>query len=142
MAESQKFSRDLLIVPQMFDYCQLLVSNFNRLAKTTAIPKTHWYLVRKYQRNSSMNKVTSLLRSFLNNFTKTSNYSKTDSYHYAKSVRIRSYSGRYFATLGLNTERYSVSLRIQSKCEKIRTRITPNMDTFLAVSPWNLCNIF
>ena len=34
---------------------------------------------------------------------------------------------------GLNTERYSVSRRIQYKCGKIRTRITPNMDTFYVV---------
>ena len=33
----------------------------------------------------------------------------------------------------LNTERYEVSLRIQSECRKMRTRITPNMDTFYAV---------
>ena len=31
------------------------------------------------------------------------------------------FSGPYFATFALNTERYSVSLRIQSKCGKIRT---------------------
>ena len=38
-----------------------------------------------------------------------------------------------FLAFGLNTEGYSVSLRIQSKCGKIRTRITPNTDTFHAV---------
>ena len=32
------------------------------------------------------------------------------------------FSGPYFPTFGLNTDRYSVSLRIQSDCEKIRTR--------------------
>ena len=32
------------------------------------------------------------------------------------------FSGLYFPTFGLNTERYSVSLRIQSECRKIRTR--------------------
>ena len=32
----------------------------------------------------------------------------------------------------LNTVRYSVSLRIQSECGKIRTRTTPNTDTFYA----------
>ena len=32
------------------------------------------------------------------------------------------FSGPYFPAFGLNTERYSVSLRIQSKCGKIRTR--------------------
>ena len=31
-------------------------------------------------------------------------------------------SGPYFLAFGLNTKRYSVSLRIQSKCGKIRTR--------------------
>ena len=35
-----------------------------------------------------------------------------------KSVRIQSYSGPYFPTFGLNTERYGVS---QSECGKIRT---------------------
>ena len=50
-----------------------------------------------------------------------------------KSVRIRSYSGPYFHAFGLNTERYELSLRIPSECEKIRTRITPNTDTFHAV---------
>ena len=29
---------------------------------------------------------------------------------------------------GLNTEKYGASLRIQSECGKIWTRITPNMD--------------
>ena len=51
-----------------------------------------------------------------------------------KNVRIRSYSSLYFPTFGLNTERYGLSLRIQSECRKIRTRITPNMDTFHALS--------
>ena len=50
-----------------------------------------------------------------------------------KSVGIRSYSGPYFPAFGLNMERYSVSLRIQSACGKIRTRITPNTDPFYPV---------
>ena len=54
--------------------------------------------------------------------------------HCVKNVRIRSYSGPYFPAFRLNTERYSVSLHIQSKCGKIRTRITPNTDTFYAVN--------
>ena len=54
--------------------------------------------------------------------------------HCVKSVRIGSYSGPYFPSFGLNTDRYSVSLRIQSECVKIRTRKTPNTDTFCAVS--------
>ena len=45
-----------------------------------------------------------------------------------KSARIRSYFGQYFPAFGLNTERYHVSLRIQSECGKIR-----NTNTFYAV---------
>ena len=39
----------------------------------------------------------------------------------------------HFPVFGLNTERYEVSLRIQSKCGKMETRITPNTDPFCAV---------
>ena len=41
--------------------------------------------------------------------------------HWVKSVRIRSFSDPYFPAFGLNTERYGVSLCIQSKRGKIRT---------------------
>ena len=54
-------------------------------------------------------------------------------YHCVKSVRIQSYSGPYFPAFRLNTERYFVSLRILYEYGKIRTRITPNTDTFHAV---------
>ena len=47
-----------------------------------------------------------------------------------KSFGICSYSGPQFPAFGLNTERYGVSLRIQSECGKMRTKITPNTDTF------------
>ena len=57
--------------------------------------------------------------------------------HCVKSVRIRSYSGPHFPVFGLYTERYSISLRIQSKCGQMRTRITPNKDT----SSSNFCLI-
>ena len=50
-----------------------------------------------------------------------------------KSVHIWSFSDPYFPAFGLNTERYSVFLRLQSECGKIRTRKTPNTDTFYAV---------
>ena len=43
------------------------------------------------------------------------------------------FSGPYFLAFRLNTGRYRVSLRIQSKCGKIRTRKTPNADTFHAM---------
>ena len=38
-----------------------------------------------------------------------------------------------FSTFGLNSEKYSLSLHIQSECGKIRTWETPNADTFYAV---------
>ena len=54
--------------------------------------------------------------------------------HCLRCVRIWSYSGSYFPAFGLNTERYLVFLRIQSKCGKIQTRITPNTGTFCTVT--------
>ena len=56
----------------------------------------------------------------------------------AKSVSIRCYSGPHFPAFGLSTERYGVSLCIQSECRKMRTRITPNADTFLCGAKKNL----
>ena len=53
--------------------------------------------------------------------------------HCVKNVRIRSYSGPHFLVSGLNTERYSVFLRIQSECGEMQTRITPHTDTFHAM---------
>ena len=55
---------------------------------------------------------------------------ETHSKHCVKSARIWSFSGPYFPAFGLITERYGVSLRIQSKYGKVRTRNTPNTDTF------------
>ena len=57
----------------------------------------------------------------------------TLTFYFVKRVRIRSYSGPHFPTFVLNTERYGVSVRIQSECGKMRTRTAPNMDTFHAV---------
>ena len=54
-------------------------------------------------------------------------------WHCVKSVRIWSYSDLHFPTFGLNMGRYSVSLRIQSKCWKMQITIIPNMDTFYEV---------
>ena len=54
--------------------------------------------------------------------------------HCVESVRVRSYFGPHFPAFGLNTERYELSLRIQSECGKMRTRITPNTNSFHAVS--------
>ena len=53
--------------------------------------------------------------------------------HFVKRARIRSFSGPCFPVLELKSKIYSVNLRIQSECGKIRTRKTPNKDTFYAV---------
>ena len=60
-------------------------------------------------------------------------YTKLTKLHCVKSVPVRSYSSPHFPSFGLNTERYYVSLHIQSKCGKMRTRITPKTETFYAV---------
>ena len=49
------------------------------------------------------------------------------------SVQIRSFSGPYFPALGLNTERLSVSLRIQSEWGKYGAEKTPYLGTFHVV---------
>ena len=56
-----------------------------------------------------------------------------DVLHWVKCVCIRSFGGPYFPVFGLNTERYGVYLRIESKRGKKRTRKTPNTDIFHAV---------
>ena len=69
-----------------------------------------------------------------------------------KNIRIRCYSCLHFPAFGLNTERYrlykyrdteySVSLRIQSDCGEMRTRITPNTDIFYAVTMKRKINLW
>ena len=54
--------------------------------------------------------------------------------NYVKSVPIGVFSGPYFLAFGLNAKIYSVNLHIQSKYGKIRTRKTPYLDSFYAVS--------
>ena len=58
----------------------------------------------------------------------------SDAQQCVKSARIRSYSDRYFPAFRLNTPFLSLSLRIQGQgeCGEMRTRITPNTDTFYA----------
>ena len=54
-------------------------------------------------------------------------------FHCVKSVSIRTFCGLYFPAFRLTTKIYSSNLCIQSRCGKIRTRKTKNMDTFYAV---------
>ena len=58
--------------------------------------------------------------------------------HSVKSVCIRSFSGPYFPAVGLNRERYGVSLRIQPESGKIQSRTTRNTDSFHADLPQTL----
>ena len=53
--------------------------------------------------------------------------------HCVKIVLTKSFSCPCFSTLRLNTEIYGVNLHSKSECIKIRTRNTPNMDTFHAL---------
>ena len=61
---------------------------------------------------------------------------KLSTNHCVNCAGIRKYSGPLFPSFGLNTERYAISLRIQSKCGKMWARITPNTDIFYAVNFW------
>ena len=60
-------------------------------------------------------------------------YSIIGNKHWVKSVRTRSFSGPYFPAFGMNTERYSVYVRIESESGKIWTRKSPDTVTFHAV---------
>ena len=125
-----------LLVRNRHDICNLSDTNRSRTCKLLVPKQTFKYLVSlakwlSFRLRTKLLWVRVLLQS-LNFQIKQSLF-----YHSwvrcVKCVRIWSYSGPYFPVFELNTERYSVSLRIQSKCGKIRTRITPNTDTFYAV---------
>ena len=60
--------------------------------------------------------------------TKSKDFLQTE--NCVKSIHIPSFSGPHFPAFGLNTEIYSVNFRIHSQCGKMRTRKTPNTDTF------------
>ena len=51
-----------------------------------------------------------------------------------KKCPYSEFSGPYFPALGLNTDRYSVSIRIQPIYGKIRTRKTSETDTIYAAA--------
>ena len=60
--------------------------------------------------------------------------------HCVKSVRVRSFSGPYFLTFGLNTETYSVRMRgntDQNNSEYIR-RLFSNFLSLYATKPYLL----
>ena len=59
-------------------------------------------------------------------------YKSSHPERYIESICIWSFSGLHIPSFGLNTEIYIVSLRIQSKCGKIRTRKTFNTSTLHA----------
>ena len=86
------------------------------LLGTYSVPNLHKSLIKFSVHNS------------FPNFSLVSIVQTCNIYHWMKSVCIRSYSGPYFPAFGLNKERYGVC-----ECGKIRSRITPNTDTFHAV---------
>ena len=49
------------------------------------------------------------------------------------ALKVYVFGGPHFPAFELNIERYYISLRIQSKCGNIWSRITPNTDTFYTV---------
>ena len=55
---------------------------------------------------------------------------------------MRSFSGPYFPAFELNMKKYSIPLRIQSECGKIRIQKAPNTGTFRAVFIINLFFIY
>ena len=57
----------------------------------------------------------------------------SSSFHCLKNVHYQSFSGPHFPVFGLNTETYSLNLRIQSECRKMRNRQSPNTNTFYKV---------
>ena len=64
-------------------------------------------------------------------------YKETEIEYSCSVFSTRESSCRYMKSIPEfrpDTETYSVNLRIQSKCVKIRFRKTPNMDTF-----WRYC---
>ena len=84
----------------------------------------------------------SMMEVFLQNSIRDVLHAPKYASHYIKSVRIRSYSGPHFptfSTFGINMD--SVYLFVfspnEGKCGKMRTRMTPNTDTFYAVSVSN-----
>ena len=95
--------------------------------------KTYWSILKSFLNNKKIRCIPPLLHQN-RCITKYKD-------HCVKSVRIWSYSGLYFPAFGLNTDRYKVCLRIQSKCGKRRTRITLNKATFHEVDKTELFNI-
>ena len=95
--------------------------------------KLSWYAISRKTNDPNLRKMTKnlvpvpILASLTQSwviifFSKFCFCQSLDIMHCMKSVRIRSFSGPYFPAFGLNTDRYSVSLRIQSECRKMRSK--------------------
>ena len=54
-------------------------------------------------------------------------------FHCVEKCPYSEFPSLYFPAFGLNTKRYRVSLRIQSKCGIMQTKETLNTDTFHAI---------
>ena len=62
--------------------------------------------------------------------------------HCVKSLQMQSFCGPCFPAFGLNTDIYSVNLRIQFKSGKVRTRKILYLDNFYAVQLSVTCQWF
>ena len=79
--------------------------------KQTVYFKTFYFLI-----------IIAMILKLYKKYKETSLHERLKSFHCVKSVQNGDFPGPYFPVFGLNMERYSVSLRTQSKCRKIRTR--------------------
>ena len=97
------------------------------------------YIFSRLQKILKTNNVISGDINYTNECKSLQNLKCVKSKHYIKSVRIRSVSGRHFLAFGLNTEVYSVNLRIQSEYGKMQTRKAPKTESYHAVNvtTWN-----
>ena len=93
----------------------MAASDFQKVVGKRTVKKTNLRGI--HQKN--LLKLTECCHGRINRFL--SNVSILHPFHCVKSVRIQSYSGLHFPTIGPNTKRYSVSLRTQSEYEKMRT---------------------
>ena len=103
-------------------HSELFQSVFPRIWTEYSVLRISWYSVRMRKNTDQNNPYSDLFWTRMSRM-----WTNTD-----RNVRIRSYSGPYFPAFGLNTERYKVR-SIRSEYGKIRTRITPNEDTFYAL---------
>ena len=112
----QKFTNSFRKIKIKFSHLVMLQALWKRNINRPWFYEMRFFLIfesHKTKTNSGFTKISSMRE--LVESRVTVNYTAW------KVSKYRVFSGPYFLTFGQNTERYSVSLRIQSECEKIRT---------------------